>query len=97
MAASVPNAFCGTSPTKRVTNVALGVAPARASARSSTPEPQVKAAESIVALAGTQAIPPGTRASAPAAQARPTEPLAAPAARAAASHMGFAWPFASRK
>jgi len=97
IAASAPSVPCGMIPTKRVTKVALGVVPARASARSSTPFPHVNAAGSMVPLAGVHAVPPGTRASAPAAHALPTEPLAIEALRAADTHVGLSWPFASRK
>jgi hypothetical protein len=95
--ASPPSVPCGTIPTKRVTKVALGMVPARASARSSTPLPQVNAAGSMAPVAGVHAVPPGTRASAPAAHERPTEPLAIDALRAADTHIGLSWPFASRK
>jgi hypothetical protein len=95
--ASLPKELCGTRPTKRVTNDEAGLVPARASARSSTPEPHVKAAGSMAPLLGVHVVPPGTRTSAPAAHARPTEPLAREAVSAAALHIGFAWPLASRK
>lgn len=97
MVASLPNALSWTRPTKRVMNDEPGVVPARASARSSTPEPHVNAAGSMDPLVGVHVAPPGTRASAPAAHARPTKPLARDASRVAASHTGFPWPFASRK
>ena len=89
MAASVPSVLCGMTPTKRVTKLSLGLVPARASARSSTPLPHVNAAGSIAPVDGAQIVPPGTRASAPAAQMRPTEPLAIDAVRAAATHVGL--------
>ena len=90
MAASRPRLFAATMPVNLVTTAAAGDAPASASARSSTPGPQVNAAGSIGVAVGVQAGPPGTRASAPVAHQRPTVPLAAEASRAAASHMGFA-------
>jgi hypothetical protein len=94
---SLPSALCGTMPTKRVTNVDPGLVPARASARSSTPDPHMNAAGSIEPLLGVHAVPPGTRTSAPVGHARPTEPPAPEAVRAAASHVGFDCPFAWRK
>jgi hypothetical protein len=87
--ASTPRLPCGTIPVNLVTTAAAGEAPASASARSSTPVPQPNAAGSIGVVAGAQVAPPGTRASAPAAQRRPTVPLAAAASRAAASHVGL--------
>jgi hypothetical protein len=97
IAASLPKPPFGTSPVKRVRIVAEGEVPASASARSSTPEPHANALGSIAAEVDAHATPPGTCASAPAAQTRPTAPLAVAAARAAASHAGRGCPFASRK
>jgi hypothetical protein len=97
IAASIPKPPFGTSPVKRVRTAAEGEVPASASARSSIPVPHANALGSIAAAVDVHATPPGTRASAPAAQARPTAPLAVAAVRAAASHAGRGWPFASRK
>ena len=95
--ASVPRLFCATRPVNRVTTAAAGEVPASASARSSTPGPQLNAAGSMGVVVGAHEAPPGTRASTPAAHARPTVPPAAEASRAAASQVGLAWPLASRK
>ena len=84
-------------PVNLVTTVAAGEEPASASARSSTPGPQLNAAGSMGVVVGVHVVPPGTRASAPAAHHRPTVPLAAEASRAAASQVGLAWPLASLK
>lgn len=78
------------SPVKRVTYDWLGAVPESASARSSTPFPHVNAAGSMGPLVGTHPAPPGTRARAPGAHARPTVPLAAAALRAAASQLVLA-------
>jgi len=94
---SAPNVPCAMSPVKRVTVAVRGVVPESARARSSTPEPQAKAAGSMAPVATMHAAPPGTRASAPAAHARPTAPVPVAAARAALSHSPRAWPLAPRK
>jgi hypothetical protein len=97
IAASIPRPPLGTIPMNRVANAAPGEVPERASARSSTPDPQRKAAGSMSPVVGVHAAPPGTRTSAPAAHVRPTVPTAPDAPYAAASHVGCACPFASRK
>jgi len=94
---SVPKPFCAMSPVKRVTNERAGAPPASASARSSTPDPQVKAAGSIAPACTVHAFPPGTTASEPGAQRRPSEPAVGTRLRAALSHAGCRVPVASRK
>ena len=84
-ARSEPNEPAVTIPAKRVATILEGELPERASARSSTPVPQVNAAGSIAPASATHASPPGTFATMPAAHARPTTPVALDAARAALS------------